>query len=138
MSATIPFRIDAELVNQARTAGEIHDRTPTAQIEHWAKLGRVLESVLSGKSVERVKELGRVDDLERILAMTQTTAGQARALAVIARHKGPVYSSDPEHPELVVEEAPDGTKRLGKFVHREFVPVRPKAKRARVRQKARR
>ena len=136
MGSTIPFRIDSQLVNQARTAGEVHDRTPTAQIEHWAKLGRVLESVLSGKSVERVKELGRVDDLEQILALTQTPAGQARALAVIARHKGPVYSADPEHPELVVEEAPDGTKRRGKFVHREFVPVTSRSKRTPVRQKA--
>jgi hypothetical protein len=134
MSATIPLRIDAELVHQARSSGALHDRPPTAQIEHWAKLGRVLEAVLSGASVARVKQAGRVDDLEAILAYTQTPAGRAQAQAVIARHQGPVYAVDPERPHLVVEEAPDGTRRRGRFVNRQFVPL-PERKPAKSRQR---
>ena len=123
MGTTIPLRIDAELVNQARSSGALHDRPPTAQIEHWAKLGRVLEAVLSGTGVARVKQASRVEDLEAILAATQTPAGQTRARAVIARHRGPVYTADPERPDLIVEESPDGTSRRGRFVNRQFVPV---------------
>jgi hypothetical protein len=123
MGATIPLRIDSELVNQARNSGALHDRPPTAQIEHWAKLGRVLDSVLSGASVAQVKQLSRVDDLEAILALTQTPEGRARARAVIARHKGPIYTADPEKPDVIIEKSPDGTSRRGRFINRQFVPI---------------
>lgn len=123
MGATIPLRIDSELVNQARNVGALHDRPPTAQIEHWAKLGRVLDSVLSGKSIAHVKQLSRIDDLDAILALTQTPAGQAKARAVIAKHKGPIYTADPERPDVILEKLPDGTTRSGRFINRQFVPA---------------
>jgi hypothetical protein len=126
MGATIPLRIDSELVNQARNSGALHDRPPTAQIEHWAKLGRVLDSVLSGASVAHVKQLSRVDDLEAILALTQTPEGQAKARAVIARHKGPIYTADPEKPDVIIEKSADGTSRSGRFINRQFVPHQKK------------
>lgn len=122
MSATVPLRIDSELVHQARSEGALHDRTPTAQIEHWAKLGRVLEAVLSGKSTARVKAMSRVVDLDAIVEMTQTTKGQAKARAVVARHQGPIYTADPEHPDVILEKLPDGKVRRGRFVNRTFVP----------------
>lgn len=131
MGATIPLRIDSELVNQARHSGALHDRPPTAQIEHWAKLGRVLDSVLSGASVAHVKQLSRVDDLEALLALTQTPEGQARARAVIARHKGPIYTADPERPEVIIEKLPDGSSRPGRFINRQFVPSPKKGATAR-------
>jgi len=126
MGATIPLRIDSELVNLARNSGALHDRPPTAQIEHWAKLGRVLDSVLSGASVAHVKQLSRVDDLEAILALTQMPEGQAKARAVIARHKGPIYTADPEKPDVIIEKSPDGTSRPGRFINRQFVPIQKK------------
>jgi len=133
MGTTIPMRIDSELVNLARNSGALHDRPPTAQIEHWAKLGRVLDSVLSGTSVAHVKQLSRVDDLEAILALTQTPEGQAKARAVIARHKGPIYTADPDKPDAVIEKLPDGTSRPGRFINRQFVsaPKRRSATRRR-------
>ncbi|MEO6995663.1 MAG: hypothetical protein ABI273_18805 [Lacunisphaera sp.] len=78
MSSTIPLRIDSALVHRARSAGALFDRSPTAQIEHWAKLGRVLDSVLSGKSVGKVKELARVSALDEVVTLSQTDAGQKK------------------------------------------------------------
>jgi hypothetical protein len=66
--SSVRVRIDSELVNQARRAGALFDRPPTAQIEHWAKLGRSLESVLTGRSVAKVKERGKVADLDQRIA----------------------------------------------------------------------
>ena len=98
MSMTIPLRIDSKLVHRARSAGMLADRTPTAQIEHWAKLGIALEPVLSGGSIARVR-------------------------ALIQQHGDPVYEADPEDPTLVVERRPDGTYRRGRFENRQFRPV---------------
>ncbi|AHF94526.1 hypothetical protein OPIT5_18895 [Opitutaceae bacterium TAV5] len=123
MAATIPLRIDSELIHQARNTGALADRPPTAQIEHWARLGRVLDTVLSGASALKVKQLGRVDDLDRVVTISQTEAGRKKARSVIARHGGPVYEADPDDPALVVERQPDGTVRRGRFAHRQFIPV---------------
>ena len=121
--STIPLRIDTDLVNQARASGSLFERPPTAQIEFWAKLGRVMEAVLSGESVATVKQLSRVEEIDEVLALTRTEKGRKKALAVISRHKGPVYSADPEEPGIVVETRPDGTKHRGKFVNRRFTEL---------------
>jgi ParD-like antitoxin of type II bacterial toxin-antitoxin system len=121
VSTTVPLRIDSDLVHQARSAGALFDRPPTAQIEHWAKLGRVLDSVLSGKSVANVKARARISSIEKIVALSQSKAGQAKARAIIARHGGPIYGTDPATPGLIVERHPDGSIRRGRFVNRRFV-----------------
>lgn len=123
MGATIPLRIDSELVNQARSAGALSDRPPTAQIEHWAKLGRVLDSVFTGASVAQVKQLSLVDDLDSILTLTQTPEGKAKARELIARLKGPVYAADPHDTNVIIEKLSDGTSRRGRFVNRQFVAI---------------
>ena len=43
-------------VNEARESAALMDRTPTAQIEFWAKLGRVMEGVLTHDAIVTVKE----------------------------------------------------------------------------------
>jgi hypothetical protein len=120
---TVPLRIDSELVNYARSAGALLDRPPTAQIEHWAKLGRVLDSVLSGESVAKAKQRGQVQDLDRVVALSQSAAGRKKALALIAQHAGPIYEADPTDPALLIERQADGTTRRGRFANRQFVPV---------------
>lgn len=124
MASTIPLRIDSELVNQARSSGALFDRPSTAQIEHWAKLGRVLDTVLSGSSAAKVKELAQVKGLDEVVKLSQTDAGQKKARAIIARYRGPVYEADPKTPGLIIERSPDGKTRRGRFANRKFVPVR--------------
>lgn len=124
---TVPLRIDSELVNQARSAGSLFERPPTAQIEFWAKLGRVMEAVLTSASIAAVKQRARVKNLDEVLALTRTKKGRQKALAVIARHKGPVYTVDPNASHVILEKLPDGTVRRGKFVNRCFVEDPPGA-----------
>ena len=123
MSTTIPLRIDSNLVHRARSSGALLDRTPTAQIEHWAKLGLVLEPVLSGKSITRVKQTAPIQDLAKVVEFSQTEEGQKRVAALIHRYGNPVYEADPKNPELVIERSPDGTTRRGHFINRRFEPV---------------
>lgn len=121
--SSVPLRIDADLVNQARTAGAVFDRPPTAQIEHWAKLGRVLDRVLAGGSVAKVKQRGNVADLDQVVALSQSEKGRKRALALIAKHGEPVYEADPTRGDVIVERRADGTTRRGRFSNRQFIPI---------------
>ena len=122
--SSVPLRIDSELVNHARSAGALFDRPPTAQIEHWAKLGRVLDSILSGESIAKVKQRGNITDLDQVVALSQTEKGRKKALAMIAKHAGPVYEADPTSPDLIVERRADGSVRRGRFANRQFVPTK--------------
>lgn len=42
--ATMPTRIERDLFEAAKQAGEIHSRSAAQQIDHWARIGRELET----------------------------------------------------------------------------------------------
>lgn len=123
MAATTPLRFDSDFVNEARTSAALMERSITAQVEFWAKLGRVAEAVFAHDRIRLLKETGRVQDLDTLLAKVDTPEGRELAKAEIARHGTPVYGTDPAHPGLIVQKLPDGTKRVGRFVNRQFVAV---------------
>lgn len=100
------------------------ERSATAQVEFWAKLGRVAEAVFAHDRIRLLKETSRVQDLDSLQAKVDTAAGRELAKAEIMLHGTPVYGTDPAHPGLLVQKWPDGTKRLGRFVHRQFVAGR--------------
>ena len=123
MPSTTPLRFDSSLVNEARSSAVLMERSVTAQLEFWAKLGRVAEAVFAHDRIRLLKERGRVQDLDRLLANVNTPAGRELAQAEILRHGTPIYGSDPAHPGLIVQQLPDGTKRLGRFINRQFQAV---------------
>lgn len=98
------------------------DRPATAQIEHWAKLGRVVDAVLTSDSAEKVKKLGRVESLAEIVAYSQSPAGRRRAQAAILRSGVPTYGTHPDFPGAIVQFRADGAKTPGRFINRQFVP----------------
>ena len=120
--STVPLHLDSDLVNQARATGEVSGRSVTEQIEHWAKLGGVLDRVLSAGSVSTIEQLSRIPLLDEIVAYSQSRAGQDKTREVIFSPGMPTYSSDPENPDLLLERSPDGSVRKGRFVDRKFVP----------------
>jgi glycine/D-amino acid oxidase-like deaminating enzyme len=54
--ATMPTRIDSELFDAARSAGEASSRSAAQQLNHWASIGRALEEsgTLSYRDIQRV------------------------------------------------------------------------------------
>jgi ParD-like antitoxin of type II bacterial toxin-antitoxin system len=54
----MPVKLSDELVPSARIEAEGADRSITAQIEHWAKLGRAAEVALGYTSVTALKRSG--------------------------------------------------------------------------------
>jgi len=41
--ATVSIRLEESLVNKAKVIGDALSRSPAKQIEHWAKIGKMME-----------------------------------------------------------------------------------------------
>ena len=66
------------------------------------------------------RELGR-DELHALLSSAAAGHGRPEVRALIRASGTPLYCSDPQHPGLVVQVMPDGTRRMGRIEHRRFV-----------------
>lgn len=134
----MPVKLSDELVVSAREEAASADRSITGQIEHWAKIGRSVETVLRHQDVQALKRSPADATLtgparravkavlERLVAERNrgTLASRLRAGRV-------VYQSDPAGSALTERVSPGGTRTLGRFAHRHFVPVRATRSRGR-------
>ncbi len=52
----MPTRIDGDLFESAKAAGQIHSRSAAQQLDHWARIGRELEAspAVTHDAIERV------------------------------------------------------------------------------------
>jgi hypothetical protein len=92
MSTSI--RLSDELVDLAKSTGKIQHRSPPQQIEHWALLGRLLESALSYSTTEAAMQPATIEALDRALAAVDTEAGVEAAHAAIADSSTRIVSRD--------------------------------------------
>lgn len=83
MSTSI--RLNDELIAAAKRQAKLFHRSPPQQIEHWAAIGRVMESALSYPAQERVAEAVGPAEVDAALAVVGTPEGIARAQEVIRR-----------------------------------------------------
>lgn len=130
---SMPVKLSDELVLSARREAALTERSITAQIEYWAKLGRALERALSHEEVlainathgdlrqafvapERQRSVRAV--MQAILATDERNTVQA----IIHASKQPVYETDPQRVGGIVQVSADGKRIAGRFVQRRFVP----------------
>lgn len=124
MSSAMPVKLSGELVEGARTSAKRFHRSLTSQIEHWATIGRAVESQLSGEAVERllVKLDGPmrihraneskqrrevVDAINRFLLLKSDDGSWLQELS----EQGiPLYGSEPGQAGIILRRNPDGTK----------------------------
>lgn len=54
--ASMPTRIDGDLFEAAKVAGQVHSRSAAQQLDHWARIGRELEAspAVTHDAIERV------------------------------------------------------------------------------------
>jgi len=128
----MPVKLSDELVRLARKEAEAADRSLTAQIEHWAKLGRSVETALGHGEVLALKRAG--GDLSRAFPGTSTRhaihallrriagATDRAELARTLPHARVVYQSDPGGSGLIMRIEPDGRRTRGRFEQRRFLP----------------
>ncbi len=127
----MPVKLSDELVKSAREEAANTDRSITGQIEHWAKIGRSVEIVLRHQELQTLKRSplkaqlpsGTRHALKAVLERL-VAEDDRRALARRLRTGRTVYQSDPAGSGLTERIEPDGSRTLGRFANRRFVPVR--------------
>jgi hypothetical protein len=124
MSQSMPVKLSGELVEEARNSAKLFNRSMTGQIEHWAAIGRAIESQLPGDALGRL--LGRVGGTMKISRVAE--AGQRQEIAAvltgfldngasdgawlreISARGVPLYGSEPGQAGTITRLNPDGSR----------------------------
>jgi len=118
-----PVKLSDDLVLDARVIGKIARRSIAAQVEYWAGLGRAIELVLQGRQALALSQAAAARPLSECLDSVDTPEGRHRLAEVLQSRPYPHYEPAPSSPGLLVRVEQDGTRTLGRFVHREFQPA---------------
>jgi hypothetical protein len=128
-----PVKVSDRLLALAKDEARGTHRSATAQIEHWATLGRALEVMAAYRDVLALKRAGqalpiptfvRRDEVHDLLARLVEDTNREKVKARIRAAGTPVYTTDPDHPGMIVEVHADGTRTPGHLKARRFVPGR--------------
>src|SRR5687768_152256 len=119
-----PVKLSDKIVVDARVAGELSERSIAGQIEYWARLGRATDMMLRADSALRLKQRGEARSLSNILSSVDTPHGRSRTKSHVAGQPYPHFEAAEDRPGHVVKIDEDGTRTVGRFVRRKFVPTR--------------
>ena len=131
-----PVKVSDRLLALAKQEGRDTHRSATAQIEHWATLGRGIEVLVAYSEVLALKSAGhalpiptfvRREDVHDLLAGLVGDADRASVKARIHAAGTPLYTTDPDHPGMIVEIQADGSRTRGSLKGRRFVPAGEKS-----------
>jgi hypothetical protein len=136
----VPVKVSDKLLALAKKEAEATHRSATAQIEHWATLGRAIEVMAAYRDVLALKRVGEALPMPAfvprrlvhdVLTGLVTDPDRERVKARIRAAGGALYTTDPRSPGLVTEVSAAGRRTPGRLVHRRFVPARKKSSRRR-------
>jgi hypothetical protein len=106
-------------------AAKVEQRSIAGQVEYWAQLGKLVDSLLEGRSRTAALEKSRNKPLSELVASIGTREGDARLHAYLESEPFPHFSAHPTRKGILVRTDADGTISLGRFVDRLFI-VEPK------------
>jgi hypothetical protein len=118
-----PVKLSDALVLDARLAGEVCERSIAGQVEHWAQVGRSVDLLLEGGQVLALRRKGSTQPLSALLDSVDSPAGRGRVAAWLESQPFPHYQPHPDIPGLLERIEEDGSRTVGRFVKRQFVPV---------------
>ncbi len=118
----MPVKLSDQLVLDARTAAEVTDRSITGQIEFWASLGKALEQAAGFHEIAALKRAGKCPPLSTLIDQVGRPEGAERLRAVLAARPFPQFEPTAT-PSVFARIDADGTRTLGRFVQRQFVPM---------------
>jgi len=129
-----PVKLSDNLVLDARLTSKVAERSIAGQIEYWAQLGRAVEPLLRGAQALALRQAGSVRPLSDCLAGVDSEEGRRRVAEFIHQQPFPHYEPAEESadgpvprptavPGLLVRIDADGTRTVGRFIQRRFVPV---------------
>lgn len=124
-----PVKLSDGLVLDARLAGETVERSIAGQVEFWARLGRAIEPLLQGTQVLALCRHGAARPLSASLASVDSPEGRQRVADFLQTQPFPHYEPHPDQPGLLVRIESGGERTVGRFVNRQFQPVKPRSAR---------
>jgi len=124
-----PVKLSDSLILDARLAGEIVERSIARQVEFWARLGRSVELLLEGRQVLALCRNASARPLSACLESVDSPDGHQRVTNFLQSQPFPHYQPHPHHPGMLVRIDTDGRRTVGRFVNRQFRPVKAKTKR---------
>jgi hypothetical protein len=136
----VPVKVSDKLLALAKREAESTHRSATAQIEHWATLGRAVEVMAAYRDVLALKRVGNAlpmpafvprEAVHEILAGLVSDPERESVKARIRAAGGPLYTADPRRPGMMAEVSAGGRRTPGRLVHRRFVAARRKSARKR-------
>ena len=128
-----PVKISDRLLERAKAEAKGAHRSVTAQIEHWATLGRAVEVMASHRELLALKRAGErlsvppygtPQQIHDVLTRIVNDPDREGVKADIRAAGTPIYGADPDDPEGVTQISPDGRRTRGRFEGRTFVPRR--------------
>ncbi|HET9491964.1 MAG TPA: hypothetical protein VFR64_19720 [Methylomirabilota bacterium] len=127
-----PVKVSDKLLALAKAEARGAHRSATAQIEHWATLGRAVEVLLAYRDVLALKRAGQAlpvpafverEALHDLLTRLVESGNREDVQARIRAAGTPVYTTHPDQPGAIVEIRSDGTRTAGRFDGRRFRPT---------------
>lgn len=131
-----PVKVSDRLLALAREEARNAHRSATAQIEHWATLGRAVEVMVAHRELLALKRAGQAwpvpalvgrDEVQRVLARLVEDHDREKVKARIRASGTAMYAADPARPGAIVEVRSDGSRIPGRLEGRRFVAARAKA-----------
>jgi hypothetical protein len=124
-----PVKLSDQLILDARMTSVVAKRSIAGQIEFWAGLGRAIEGLLRGAELRALEKAGSARRLSTALARPGTPAGDRRVAEFLASQPFPHYEAAAGRPGFLLRAEADGTRTVGRFVQRRFVPAKASRKR---------
>jgi hypothetical protein len=128
----LPVKLSETLVAAARSEAKATNRSITAQVEHWARLGCAVEATLShgdmlalklsGGDIAGAFDAAKKEEILELLREVASSTDRSAVKELIGAGEQAVYTTDPDHPGMLVRVEPDGTRVVGKLEGRNFVP----------------
>ena len=119
-----PVKLSDHLMLEARRVAEESQRSLAGQIEHWARLGRAIDAIMRPVTALQLKRRAPAPPVTARLKDIDTPAGRARVAAGLASEPFPHFEVAPGRPGFLVKIDEDGTRTLGRFAKRKFVPAK--------------
>lgn len=131
-----PVKLSETLVLDARLAGELVERSIAGQVEFWARIGRSVDQLLEGQQVIALCRNAAVRPFSQLLSTVDSPQGRSRVTSYLETLAFPHFRAHPDQPGLLEKIDEDGTRTVGRFVNRRFVPVRSSSKSSKQRKPA--
>jgi len=123
-----PVKLSDALVLDARLASEIVERSIAGQVEFWARLGRAIEPLIEGAQALALCRSAAAQPLSACLESAGSPAGRRRVTRFLDSQPFPHYEPHPSESGALVRIDAKGKRTVGRFINRQFQPLRAKSR----------